>query len=215
MKTARRPAHDCTSIPFSGQFPAESTQLTPSGLNKNSVTDIWVRTPALVTEITSSATAEDLNPRLLRSLSSSRLSRESQPESNLARHKNLLSYLRILPPSSDPWRLTTTTTTTTITPTGACASGAALSLPAHLTRRMFCVVVFAALSRDGDGHAAAGGSWVGEDGRVWHSHDGLAPHSHEPIYSPGDFTKRAPPLASRTFADRAFTVGIGGPVGTG
>nr|CAB3460718.1 unnamed protein product [Digitaria exilis]CAB3464443.1 unnamed protein product [Digitaria exilis] len=69
--------------------------------------------------------------------------------------------------------------------------------------------------RDGDGHAAAGGSWVGEDGRVWHSHDGLAPHSHEPIYSPGDFTKRAPPLASRTFADRAFTVGIGGPVGTG
>ncbi|RLN00878.1 urease accessory protein G [Panicum miliaceum] len=67
---------------------------------------------------------------------------------------------------------------------------------------------------DGDGHAA-GGSWVGEDGRVWHSHDGLAPHSHEPIYSPGDFTKRAPPLASRTFTDRAFTVGIGGPVGTG
>ncbi|RLN31152.1 urease accessory protein G [Panicum miliaceum] len=67
---------------------------------------------------------------------------------------------------------------------------------------------------DGDGRAA-GGSWVGEDGRVWHSHDGLAPHSHEPIYSPGDFTKRAPPLASRTFTDRAFTVGIGGPVGTG
>ncbi|CAN6327274.1 unnamed protein product [Urochloa humidicola] len=67
---------------------------------------------------------------------------------------------------------------------------------------------------DGDGHAA-GGSWVGEDGRVWHSHDGLAPHSHEPIYSPGDFTKRAPPLASRTFTERAFTVGIGGPVGTG
>jgi urease accessory protein len=50
---------------------------------------------------------------------------------------------------------------------------------------------------------------------VWHSHDGLAPHSHEPIYSPGDFTKRAPPLASRAFAERAFTVGIGGPVGTG
>ncbi|CAN6331990.1 unnamed protein product [Urochloa humidicola] len=67
---------------------------------------------------------------------------------------------------------------------------------------------------DGDGHAS-GGSWVGEDGRVWHSHDGLAPHSHEPIYSPGDFTKRAPPLASRTFTERAFTVGIGGPVGTG
>ncbi|KAM0845064.1 hypothetical protein ACQ4PT_056636 [Festuca glaucescens] len=70
----------------------------------------------------------------------------------------------------------------------------------------------------GDAAAAAGkgaGSWVGEDGRVWHSHDGLAPHSHEPIYSAGDFTKRAPPLDSRRFDDRAFTVGIGGPVGTG
>jgi hypothetical protein len=67
-----------------------------------------------------------------------------------------------------------------------------------------------------DGAASGGGgSWIGEDSRVWHSHDGLAPHSHEPIYSPGDFTKRAPPLASRSFADRAFTVGIGGPVGTG
>jgi urease accessory protein len=72
--------------------------------------------------------------------------------------------------------------------------------------------------RDDAAAAAAGkgaGSWVGEDGRVWHSHDGLAPHSHEPIYSAGDFTKRAPPLDSRRFADRAFTVGIGGPVGTG
>uniref|UniRef100_A0A0E0A2U6 Urease accessory protein G n=1 Tax=Oryza glumipatula TaxID=40148 RepID=A0A0E0A2U6_9ORYZ len=64
-------------------------------------------------------------------------------------------------------------------------------------------------------HGGGGGSWVGEDGRVWHSHDGLAPHSHEPIYSPGDFSKRAPPLISRRFAERAFTVGIGGPVGTG
>jgi hypothetical protein len=46
--------------------------------------------------------------------------------------------------------------------------------------------------RDGAAAAAVGvGSWIGEDGRVWHSHDGLAPHSHEPIYSPGDFTKRA------------------------
>ncbi|KAG8069212.1 hypothetical protein GUJ93_ZPchr0005g14520 [Zizania palustris] len=67
-------------------------------------------------------------------------------------------------------------------------------------------------------HGAAGtgaGAWVAEDGRVWHSHDGLAPHSHEPIYSPGDFSKRAPPISSRRFVDRAFTVGIGGPVGTG
>lgn len=65
---------------------------------------------------------------------------------------------------------------------------------------------------DGD---SATKSWVGPDGRVYHSHDGLAPHSHEPIYSPGFFTRRAPPLLSRDFNERAFTVGIGGPVGTG
>nr|XP_016507349.1 PREDICTED: urease accessory protein G-like isoform X1 [Nicotiana tabacum] len=58
-------------------------------------------------------------------------------------------------------------------------------------------------------------TWVGEDGRVYHSHDGLAPHSHEPIYSPGYFTRRAPPLINRNFTERAFTIGIGGPVGTG
>ncbi|KAL9452220.1 hypothetical protein AB3S75_008082 [Citrus x aurantiifolia] len=58
-------------------------------------------------------------------------------------------------------------------------------------------------------------SWVGSDGRVYHSHDGLAPHSHEPIYSPGYFSRRAPPILSRNFNERAFTVGIGGPVGTG
>ncbi|GLT68363.1 hypothetical protein SLA2020_406050 [Shorea laevis] len=58
-------------------------------------------------------------------------------------------------------------------------------------------------------------SWVGPDGRVYHSHDGLAPHSHEPIYSPGFFSRRAPPILNRDFNERAFTVGIGGPVGTG
>ncbi|KAF6991991.1 hypothetical protein CFC21_009031 [Triticum aestivum] len=73
----------------------------------------------------------------------------------------------------------------------------------------------AATAGKGAGAGAGAGLWVGEDGRVWHSHDGLAPHSHEPIYSAGDFSKRAPPLDSRSFADRAFTVGIGGPVGTG
>jgi hypothetical protein len=56
---------------------------------------------------------------------------------------------------------------------------------------------------------------VGPDGKVYHSHDGLAPHSHEPIYSPGYFSRRAPPLVTRDFKERAFTVGIGGPVGTG
>ena len=65
---------------------------------------------------------------------------------------------------------------------------------------------------DGDSKSE---SWVGPDGRVYHSHDGLAPHSHEPIYSPGFFSKRAQPLLTRDFNERAFTVGIGGPVGTG
>ncbi|CAN1283130.1 Urease accessory protein G [Linum perenne] len=58
-------------------------------------------------------------------------------------------------------------------------------------------------------------SFVGSDGKIYHSHDGLAPHSHEPIYSPGYFSRRAPPILSRDFTDRAFTIGIGGPVGTG
>jgi len=42
-------------------------------------------------------------------------------------------------------------------------------------------------------------------------------HSHEALESPGDFaareTRRLPPY--RNFRKRAFTVGIGGPVGTG
>lgn len=66
-----------------------------------------------------------------------------------------------------------------------------------------------------DGCGGGDTSWVGPDGRVYHSHDGLAPHSHEPIYSPGYFSRRAPPLNDRNFSERAFTVGIGGPVGTG
>jgi urease accessory protein len=49
---------------------------------------------------------------------------------------------------------------------------------------------------------------------VLHSHDGLAPHYHEPIPSPGEFGARAPPLR-RDYSRRSFTVGIGGPVGTG
>ncbi|CAI5457753.1 unnamed protein product [Closterium sp. Yama58-4] len=55
----------------------------------------------------------------------------------------------------------------------------------------------------------------GADGRVYHSHDGLAPHSHEPLDSAGSFALRAPPLANRDLGERAFTVGIGGPVGSG
>ncbi|KAH8517669.1 hypothetical protein H0E87_005551 [Populus deltoides] len=58
-------------------------------------------------------------------------------------------------------------------------------------------------------------SRVGPDGRVYHSHDGQAPHSHEPIYSPGFLSRRAQPILTRDFNERAFTAGIGGLVGTG
>lgn len=57
--------------------------------------------------------------------------------------------------------------------------------------------------------------FTAEDGKVYHSHDGLAPHTHEPLTSPGDFNARAPPISGRDFHERAFTVGIGGPVGSG
>ncbi|CAI6012288.1 unnamed protein product [Closterium sp. NIES-65] len=66
----------------------------------------------------------------------------------------------------------------------------------------------------GDASAPAD-EFRGADGRVYHSHDGLAPHSHEPLDSAGSFALRAPPLPNRDLAERAFTVGIGGPVGSG
>jgi urease accessory protein len=57
-----------------------------------------------------------------------------------------------------------------------------------------------------------------------HDHDGLGPHdhahghahdhSHEVLEHPGAFEQRAAPLR-RDFTARAFTVGIGGPVGSG
>jgi len=52
------------------------------------------------------------------------------------------------------------------------------------------------------------------DGRVLHSHDGLKPHAHDPIPEPGSFANRRKPM-KRTYEERAFTIGIGGPVGTG
>lgn len=64
-----------------------------------------------------------------------------------------------------------------------------------------------------------------------HSHDGLPPHphshshefnaaehghSHEILDGPGSYTQRAMPIISgRDWSERAFTVGIGGPVGSG
>jgi urease accessory protein len=47
-----------------------------------------------------------------------------------------------------------------------------------------------------------------------HDHDGLGMHDHEHLDHPGSFAARPAPLA-RDFAARAFTVGIGGPVGSG
>ena len=40
-------------------------------------------------------------------------------------------------------------------------------------------------------------------------------HTHEHMDNPGDFDKREPPLdeSKRDWDERAFTVGIGGPVG--
>src|SRR6185295_18947062 len=47
-----------------------------------------------------------------------------------------------------------------------------------------------------------------------HDHDHSHGHHHEPLESPGRFEQRAAPLR-RNFKQRAFTVGIGGPVGSG
>jgi urease accessory protein len=40
-------------------------------------------------------------------------------------------------------------------------------------------------------------------------------HDHDDIEHPGNFNERPSPLADRDFARRAFTVGVGGPVGSG
>jgi len=40
-------------------------------------------------------------------------------------------------------------------------------------------------------------------------------HTHEHLDHPGHFHKRSMPLEDRDFSQRAFTVGIGGPVGSG
>jgi urease accessory protein len=47
-----------------------------------------------------------------------------------------------------------------------------------------------------------------------HSHDHGHDHSHEHLDHPGHFHDREQPLA-RDFHQRAFTVGVGGPVGSG
>ena len=47
-----------------------------------------------------------------------------------------------------------------------------------------------------------------------HHHHGPGDHTHEPLDHPGHFHDRDRPL-DRDFKKRAFTVGIGGPVGSG
>jgi urease accessory protein len=51
-----------------------------------------------------------------------------------------------------------------------------------------------------------------------HSHDNIADHghSHEILHGPGSYLNREQPLIEdRDWNDRAFTIGIGGPVGSG
>ncbi|KAH6676062.1 urease accessory protein ureG [Plectosphaerella plurivora] len=53
-----------------------------------------------------------------------------------------------------------------------------------------------------------------------HSHDGFSAaehgHSHEILDGPGSYLGREMPIVEgRTWSDRAFTIGIGGPVGSG
>src|SRR5205085_1996356 len=49
---------------------------------------------------------------------------------------------------------------------------------------------------------------------IRHAHDGLAEHTHEELHGPGHFHERDP-QRRRDFGKRSFTVGIGGPVGSG
>ncbi len=46
-------------------------------------------------------------------------------------------------------------------------------------------------------------------------HHGEGGHTHEPLDSPGDFNLRELSKPDRDYRSRAFTIGIGGPVGSG
>ena len=45
--------------------------------------------------------------------------------------------------------------------------------------------------------------------------DSSVPHTHERWYGAGSFELRERPLSKRNYSERAFTVGVGGPVGSG
>ncbi len=58
---------------------------------------------------------------------------------------------------------------------------------------------------------------MGHDDHADHTHEGMGedhPHSHDVLEHPGVFRRR-PPAAGRDYERRAFTVGVGGPVGSG
>ncbi|KAL1305148.1 hypothetical protein AAFC00_002072 [Neodothiora populina] len=64
----------------------------------------------------------------------------------------------------------------------------------------------------------ASGQSHAHDGLAGHSHDAAVDHghTHEILDGPGSFLGREMPIVQgRDFAERAFTVGIGGPVGSG
>lgn len=61
------------------------------------------------------------------------------------------------------------------------------------------------------GDAAQGGHDHGHG----HSHDHEHGHTHEHMENPGLFTDRDMPVSRKDWKERAFTVGIGGPVGSG
>jgi len=48
-----------------------------------------------------------------------------------------------------------------------------------------------------------------------HDHDHDHGHDHETLEHPGRFAERSMPMSDRDYRRRAFTVGVGGPVGTG
>jgi len=43
----------------------------------------------------------------------------------------------------------------------------------------------------------------------------MGSHSHEEMSHPGEFHHRIPPMEDRDFEQRSFTIGVGGPVGSG
>jgi urease accessory protein len=66
-------------------------------------------------------------------------------------------------------------------------------------------------SHEHDEHCSHGHH--GSEGASERAHD--HGHSHEHMTHPGVFDDRPRPLGRSNFDERAFTVGIGGPVGTG